>query len=102
MGAILAPFQDVPTPLIAGVEIYASPSALSNSRTSSFSTDYNSRVKKDDLYGEDKKESLWYPVGGFVARPSEQNPGKAGLTLLASFVAQEGDGKRDQFIEVLK
>ncbi|KAH6951220.1 hypothetical protein BKA56DRAFT_625888 [Ilyonectria sp. MPI-CAGE-AT-0026] len=100
-GAILAPFQDVRTPLIAGVEIYASPSALSNSRASSFSTDYNSRIKKDDLYAEDEEESFWYPVGGFVARPSEQNPGKAGLILLASFVAQEGDGKRDQFIEVL-
>lgn len=94
--------QEAPVPLIAGVEIYTSPAALSYVQNSKEYKDYTGLVKAEDLFEKDEGLEAWYPAGGFVARPNEKETGKAGIVVLAEFVAKDGEGNKEKLVQVLE
>ncbi|KEF61505.1 uncharacterized protein A1O9_03072, partial [Exophiala aquamarina CBS 119918] len=101
-GGMLAPYQkEAPVPLIGGIEIYTSPTALSYVQNSAEYKGYFGQVKSEDLYEKDESLEAWYPAGGFVARPNEKETGKAGIVVLAKFVAKEGEANKEKLVQVL-
>lgn len=94
--------QEAPVPLIGGLEIYTAPAALSYVQKSPEYKQYFGQVKEQDLYEKDETLAVWYPAGGFVARPNETESAKAKIVILATFVAKDGQENKDKLIEVLQ
>ncbi|EXJ80426.1 hypothetical protein A1O1_08571 [Capronia coronata CBS 617.96] len=103
-----APLGKVPpgeaeqTSLIAGIEIFTRPSALTAIQASPEYKEYFSPVGQGEaLFTRDV--TAWYPTAGFVARKDKDQPetGPAKVVMLARFVCKDGEGMREKLVAVL-
>ena len=53
------------------------------------------------MYAKDEEQTAWYPTAGFVARGQTGETGRAGIVVLAKFVAKDGQANKDKLVEVL-
>jgi hypothetical protein len=85
--------------IIAGIEIYSSKQGLEIQRKEKWFTEYESKVKREELYARDEELSVWYPRGGFTGR--EGRGGERGFVLLARFECKNVEG-REKVVGVLR